>query len=385
MDTHEAMGLPQVVELTVAAMTKASALDDDRLCEALIAGGIPDYLAHRAVRFIPMAFAQAALGGPDAVTFADTYRETSDDESDRERALASEPMYVEALAAARLGWSSEVLLAVVNRSAEVAAINQAAEAGHALDSMVLGPTLVPELPPVPEGVAFQSAAMTQLAGPSRLLDNLLAEALAAHDVGGTRLDEGFKTTHGVFVGGVVLSSKTRAGAMIVQLDIRAGGPMLGGHQVIESCAGVGATMEAAVLNGFEKFCHGTLHVLLAAFEDERHGESLVEWTHWTGEHGSWRVCVGPLVRQGTLPDTVDYSDLLAQLEQLWLADPERRRRPHWLRVYCMMGPQQRIGSEVLLDNEAWAEGLEVLKQMPWPAVGTMYSLRNFIVLLPADE
>lgn len=380
------MELPAAIELAIDAFQREG-IEDGEVVEALVGRGVSPALAGRIVAFLPMAFAQTALSGPTGATFGTTYVRRDEDGATTEHALAEEPVFVEALAAAQRDWGSAARSAVAGRSAELDAINAALHHGSRLEDLELGPTVIPSarLPPLDAAERdLVSRAHVELVAESSRLRRRLGELLRAHGLVGGPGASGYEVAGVIAVDGAVWSWRTGPGYLIVQIDVRVAAPRLGGRAIVESCGGVGATIEAAVGDAFSKFCRSSLHPLLAALVDESLGHEQVEWETWTGGDRSWRACLGALLRQSTVPAEVGYAELLDALRARWLADPSPIAAPHWLRVWFMMGPEGRIGTEVLLDNEPWAPGLAVLDAAPWPITGQTYVLRHFLVVLPAS-
>ncbi|MEX1363663.1 MAG: DUF6348 family protein [Nannocystaceae bacterium] len=374
------MKVNEVVELAIETICGGSAADDDELIAVLVEAGALPAIASRVAVFLPMAFGRVFLGGVGGASFCRTFG-LADAETDatRELVLEEEPVFVEALAAARRGWDRDVVLAVAGRGAELAAINRALEADTPLQDIELGPTVVAtaRLLPFQQGERTPvSYAVVELPGASTRLDSLLGEVVAAHAIDGE--------PRSISMSGAVFSSRTGPGSFIVQIDVRVDAPRLEGRTVVESCAGVGKGIDAAVDDAFGKFVRGSLHVLLAALVDESMGGEQVQWETWRDVGSAWRVCTGLLLRQRTVPDALDYGGLLDALRARWLQQPGSRSAPHWLRVWHMVGPEGSIGAEVLLDGEPWEAGFEALRVDAWPVTGSMYSLRHFMVLLPLE-
>lgn len=379
------MDLSEVVELAIETLVRGG-LEDDEVVTTLIEAGISRAIASRVLVFVPMAFAQAMLGGRTGATFGASYMVRSPDGSTTEHVLAEEPVFVEALAAAQRERAGADRLAVAARSAEFNAINKALHGGSELADLQLGSTVVwaSSLPPFDAGDPPPiSYAKVELPAPSSRLEQRLGEVLEAHGLRGVAGPSGYEVEGRIKVEGAVFSSRTGAGAFIVQLDVCVETPGLAGRMLVESCAGVGSTIDAAVHDGFSKFCRGALHPVLAALVDESLGHDQVEWETWTRGDEIWRVCMGPLLQQSSVPAAVDYAQFLDALRAQWLVDSPRATEPHWLRVWYMMGPEGRFGAEVLLDNDSWDAGVAVLDAARWPIVGETYALRHFMVLLPA--
>lgn len=169
----------------------------------------------------------------------------------------------------------------------------------------------------------------------------------------------------------------------LQLDIRATDPLqLGDRVLIESFAGVGNNIAAALHQGFEKFCRASLHVILASLVAPTLGEDQVEWEHWSDGQPNWQVCLGPLLFQMAEPDlqasvVQQFGPFLNALRTHLLA--EAAPGTHWIRVYRMAQADTTVGLEALLDNMPWPSAADLLHTWPWPVRESHYALRHFLI------
>jgi hypothetical protein len=207
----------------------------------------------------------------------------------------------------------------------------------------------------------------------------LEEALQAHGIRTTRAGNDVLAgdSGAVFSAGIV-GVWRQSGATLVQLDVRVRSPWLGYRLLIESFAGGGADEDQAAEQAFEKFLQASMHVLLAALVDRRHGADQVEWEEWVHEGKKWQVCVGPLLLQGAAPEGLAFGKLLDTVKD---SLPEALDSgAHWLRVYFRKDGQPMAVWEALLDNEDWAEGKRLVEEASWP-VGK-YGARMFLMMMP---
>jgi hypothetical protein len=208
----------------------------------------------------------------------------------------------------------------------------------------------------------------------------LQEVLTAHGMNTTRTDQGISIpASDLIVSASVVRVQNHTKAMLAQLDVRATSPRLAGKLLIESFAGWGPDEPEAAKQAFHKFLRSSMHVLLAALVDAKHGADQVEWDSWTFDHKAWRVCMGPLLIQGSTPVTIEYSKLQEQLKGELL--PRLSVGCHWLRVFFMKNGRERVGSEVLLDNLDWPDGQKIVDAWNWP--DGAFSARQFSMLMQA--
>jgi uncharacterized protein DUF6348 len=170
----------------------------------------------------------------------------------------------------------------------------------------------------------------------------------------------------------------------LQLDVNISSPLLGTRTLIESFAGWGEDERSAINSAWSKFSTASLHVLLEVFALRQRHDDQVEWERWGNDRNPWQVCIGPLY-------TISFTDqplpnlacggLLDQLRDALM--PRIGREYHWLRFYYMKNDSSRVGSECLLDNNAWPEGQSIVDQWNWP--DGSYSARLFLMILPAEK
>ena len=166
----------------------------------------------------------------------------------------------------------------------------------------------------------------------------------------------------------------------VQLDVHFEiGP---GRTIVESCVGIGASVEEAIANAELSFASNALHVLLAAFAGGETDQVTVE--EWECGGVPFRVVLGHMTGRGAPPKGGSPTSWFATVEAAMRA-AALSPRTHWLRVYCARtgGPQQI--TEVLLDNEEWPSLAAELAALPWPATDGFYSVRIFMVLDPGFD
>lgn len=208
------------------------------------------------------------------------------------------------------------------------------------------------------------------------LASVLHDALRAHGVGAAR--EGYALVLAgtdMRLSAVVVSEKALPSRVTVKLDVRFEiGP---GRVVVESCAGAGESMDAAVDEAIGSFVAGSLRVLLAAFA-RAPGEEVTEQSWASGGH-SFRAVLGNVTGRGASPQGGSPTGWLAEVEAA-VREAPLTRRTHWLRVHCARTAGAEQVTEVQLDNADWPELAARLSRWPWPEPAGFYSVDIFLVL-----
>lgn len=139
----EAVGLLGVV------VEGRAEVDDDGLVRALVDRGVDRRTARRLVVFVPMAMGRVLLDGL-GITFADTYLVSAADPITQYPLGEVDEFVTASTAAAEGRLSGAQVSALALRSAEVAAVNKALEAGSRPEDLVLGPAVTTWAEAVPE-------------------------------------------------------------------------------------------------------------------------------------------------------------------------------------------------------------------------------------------
>jgi hypothetical protein len=169
------------------------------------------------------------------------------------------------------------------------------------------------------------------------------------------------------------------GRRSAQLDVRLQLP--DGRVLIESCAGIGDDSASVVKDAVENFMRGSLHVLLHAFWLSEPDEQ-VDIENWIiGENG-FHAVMGGATGRGTQPSGGIPLGWFATFED---AVKSSRLSPttHWIRVYYAQVQGQPMAVEVLFDNEPWVSVQQIIQNIEWPQTEEFYSVRFFMVLVPA--
>ena len=326
--------MQESIDWAIAAFTSNPSADDDALVELLTAAGMPPGLAARAVLMLPLAFGRKLLRGmvaaPDEIY-----------EGDRARVLSADPVF--AMAERRAEHAGrEQMERIALRSSEVNAVNNALQAGSQPGDLIMS--------------APRTGALDDAEPSPEWAATALAELVRSH---GSKLAWEAR----------VFPRELTTDRVQLQLDVVVRG-------IVESFAGVGATIAAATADAITKLTRASLHVILAAFEGISTDQ--VEWETW----GGFRVCLGPLLRMWSSVTPVEFAPYLDAVKARIVA-ANLSREVHWHRMFVGVGRDELYGFDELLDNDDWPPGVELLKSWTWPR-GEPYALRHFLVLTPHD-
>lgn len=176
----------------------------------------------------------------------------------------------------------------------------------------------------------------------------------------------------------------------VQLDIKLRSQqLLGDRMLVESYAGVGETLEASIGDAFVKYLRSSSHPILSAFVNRNLEPEQVQWEQWMGKEISWDVCYGPLLYISNPPTDFqkiikksDFDALINRIRDIFLS--EVSSDIHWIRLFYGSVDGNCAGREVLLDSKLWKSGLEFFEKLSWPAQPSYYSIRAFMITVPAQ-
>jgi hypothetical protein len=164
------------------------------------------------------------------------------------------------------------------------------------------------------------------------------------------------------------------GERACQLDIAI--EIFPGWTLLESFAGIGTDMDAALKDAFNTFARGTLHVMLTAFFGLASNEQ-VTCEEWDIAGTRRQVTLGNAVFRGAIP--ADGVAWFPQFEAA-LKSSALPKGTHWVRLYYAQMDSQAMSCEALLDNEPWPELQEAMACFAWPAAKEFYSARLFITV-----
>jgi hypothetical protein len=164
---------------------------------------------------------------------------------------------------------------------------------------------------------------------------------------------------------------------------------LGNRVLTESFAGFGETIDQSILDGFAKYCRCSSHPILSVFINRNLEPDQVTWEQWGKHDRSWDVCLGPLFLISNPPadshkiiTAGNLDTLMASIRDRYLS--QATHELHWLRIYYGSVKGQCGGKEVLLDNEPWKPGEEIVDRLIWPRLPDYYSIRIFIIAITAQ-
>ncbi|MCA0393076.1 MAG: DUF6348 family protein [Proteobacteria bacterium] len=214
------------------------------------------------------------------------------------------------------------------------------------------------------------------------IHSLLEDAIHAHGIRAAFADGSFSLPSGLRLTPLVHEMDSVQGQHAVSLEILAESPLLGRDLVSECFAGFASTQTEAINQAFGKFLLGTFHVLIEALTDHKCSECQAELEHWSGQSGSWTVFSGPLLSQHSSQSvlTPTYSAALETLQYEF--EQTQPSGPHWIRVFVAAYHDSLQATEVLLDNELWAQGVEMVTRQDWQPSNEYQSIRHFLLAMP---
>ena len=183
----------------------------------------------------------------------------------------------------------------------------------------------------------------------------------------------------------VIDRDAAASQATVVLEICVHSPELGERPIVECFAGWGATRDLAVAAAFGKMLLGFLHVVMEGLTSHACEDGQSDIEHWAGVDAAWTICSGALVGQHSGESTLTgtYPSFMTQLTSLF--ERSVGPGPHWVRVFLAAYDGKVQAGEVLLDNEVWQEGLDLLLAQPWQATDEYQSTRHFFLALPEGK
>jgi len=323
--------------------------------------GIARWLADRLVSFLPLAFGRILLRGASL----------SDDfvNGDTTSRLSDEPVFAAAQERATRAIRVEVE-AIGLRSWEMHAVNDALQAGSRLEDLEGTPTVFVG------GLASSGHGDGGVPSPR----DAFAAFLKGH---GYEVDRsGGKLRSGALEFDAHVIPTVHPNRCAVQVDFAAWHPTLAANPLVESFGGFGTTWKEAIDQTILKFESGALHVLIAGLLDSNACADQVTWEKLDHARGPFDVCLGPQLTLYASEPKVNLSPLLDRLYET-LRGAELSRATHALRLYVCWNRDELTGNEVLLDNEPWRPGSELVAAATWPRVDRFWGTRLFLLLVPA--
>jgi hypothetical protein len=262
------------------------------------------------------------------------------------------------------------------RSAEINALNQALHAGSKMEDLVFAPSSLYIDPPGEE-----SSEPHRLDARGALERLLRSHGVKVRRDGGTVVLEGEQRFEACVYPRELTRQRVR-----LQLDLRVRAPALGERMIVESFAGIGANVEAALTSAFDRLARGSLHVIMSALVAESLGADQVEWETWGEGERAWRVCLGPLLSLYSPSQGKGIGDWLDALRAL-VSGEGVAREAHWVRAFYAARGGQVMGSEVLLDNAPWEDAERMWRErwMRQSAPDALLGARHFCMVLPATS
>jgi len=317
--------------------------------------GVEEWLAQRLVLFLPLALGRRVLGG---ATMTDQL-----DDGGVLRPLEDEPVFIEARARAENASREEVEV-IGLRSSEVHAANRALNAGSKIEDLVYSPvTLTSPLIPTSPGDGGVPSPRA-----------IFIEFLAAH---------GYAVAPPLSVDARVFA-RVNPTSVTVQIDFAVSHPALAVPRLLESFGSIATTWRDAIGQNVGKFERSSLHPLIAGLLDRSSCADQVTWERLEHPSGAFDLCIGgQLVLYASEP-VPDIAPLLDAIKSA-LAGVPLSRAVHALRMYVCWSEGKMVANEVLVDNEPWAAGAELVAAHAWPRADGLWGSRLFFLAVPAPD
>ncbi|THJ33015.1 hypothetical protein E8K88_10485 [Lampropedia aestuarii] len=222
---------------------------------------------------------------------------------------------------------------------------------------------------------------------NELATHYLTSSLDGHGLAHTTVGEWLEVDQRAAHMQVQVFEKPHIGqASMVVLELQVHAAILGEAPLVETFAGFGATPEDAVRYAFVRLLEGCFHPIIEALTSHQCEAGQAETEVWTGpaDNGSpqWQAFIGPLQPQGDGEPLVDvYLDIFDELKTLLT---HTASNAHWLRVYLCTSANKLQAVEVLLDNQPWEAGANLLQSIEWPKGEAFAALRHFVLAMPRN-
>lgn len=229
------------------------------------------------------------------------------------------------------------------------------------------------------GPAFYAYAVNM----SEFLLEALNMSLASHGLPCERESEGIRTRDDLCIEPRVFPRPARAGTVMIQVDFAVTSPRMDGVLFLDSFAGFAPTRDEAEKDALGKFLRGSFHGIIEALTTHACDSQQVEWEHWRGAGGEWRVCLAPvLLQSANAGERIGgFQEFFAQLVRLF--ESRMPCGPHWMRVFLASYEGRISGSEVLVDGTSWEPGETLLASHGWSLPTGYSTIRHLSIALPA--
>lgn len=219
---------------------------------------------------------------------------------------------------------------------------------------------------------------------SDLLLDALTVTFNGHGIACERGISAVQAQDGLTIEPRVFPRDSANGTHQVQVDFAVQSPRMLDIPFLDSFAGLGPSPDDALRNAYGKFLQGSFHVIAESLTSHACDAEQVEWEKWSGRGHSWRVCSGPLLllATGAGGRIEDFAPFYLQIaREFAVAMPAG---PHWMRMFLGALDGRRMGSEVLVDGEAWPAGQALMDGHAWRYPAGYASFRHLLIALPAD-
>jgi len=207
------------------------------------------------------------------------------------------------------------------------------------------------------------------------LNSFLAEAFRKHGVGCEIENDLLIFKKERITACAKVFDMTSSSATVLQLDVNI---EIGvGKGILESCVGMGMSMDAAMADAWKSFLNNSFHVLLTAFFIPEDSE-LISRYQWPVGGRTYEVIMSRTAFRGELPEPLPLK-WYGEFENM-IKKQELPEGNHWIRLFYAQSAREMMTCEILLDNEIWHSVESEARSFDFPRSNDFLSLRIFMVM-----
>lgn len=162
----------------------------------------------------------------------------------------------------------------------------------------------------------------------------------------------------------------------VQLDVQVVGP--NGVDILESVAGFGSTLHAAILEGISSFAQASFHVIFSALTGKPCSHCDIE--EWLIGGVPRTVFLGMITSRAEKGDNGPERMGWFQVVEAAIKNLQLSTGTHWIRFYHAELPKGESVNEAMLDNVSHSVLQSALASFAWPKTESFYSDRLFLII-----
>jgi hypothetical protein len=162
----------------------------------------------------------------------------------------------------------------------------------------------------------------------------------------------------------------------LQLDVQVVAP--NGIDILESVAGFGPTLHAAILEGISSFAQASFHVIFSALTGKPCSHCDTE--EWLIGGIPRTVFLGMITSRAEKSDKGPDRMGWFQVVETAIKNLQLSSGTHWIRFYHAELPESESVNEALLDNVSHSGLQSALASFVWPKTERFYSDRLFLII-----